>query len=332
VNTALSHSISVQHHHHQQYPSYHYLVSQPQSLEANRAYPLVLFLHGRGEIGGDIKQLLDFGPNAYLQKSHLDAICISPHIPEGRSAWAVHELISLLDEIEQQFNIDPQRIYLTGLSMGGFGVANLALAQPQRFAALSVLAAGDPNRLAPWSLKLPARPICDELYQRLNALPIHLAHGLKDEVIPAEFSIELADKLSLLPRQAPLHSTWYPQHAHNIWDDVYASQSFWCWLLEQANSQAQRPAASQLDPKLFIGDYGNQQDYVSIEQHPQQGLRLLCKDLQDKELSFQLYPVAEDLLFCEIGCLRLIHQPQGPTQLALTRLTLLDKFDLNAAD
>lgn len=329
MNTALSHSISVQQHHHQQHPSYRYLLSQPQSLDNKQAYPLVLFLHGRGEIGGDIKHLLEFGPNAYLQQAHLDAICVSPHIPEGRSAWAINELISLLDELEQQFNIDPQRIYLSGLSMGGFGVINLALAQPQRFAALSVLAAGDPNRLAPWSLKLPARPICDELYLRLNDLPIHLAHGLKDEVIPAEFSVELADKLSLLPRQAPLHTSWYPQHAHNIWDDLYASPSFWSWLLEQTNPQAQRPVQPTLDPKLFIGDYGNQQDYVSIELHPQQGLRLLCKDLQDNELSFQLYPVAEDLLFCEIGCLRLIQQAQGPTQLALTRLTLLDKFDLN---
>ncbi|GDY26881.1 hypothetical protein AHAT_27710 [Agarivorans sp. Toyoura001] len=329
MNSAHSHTLSVQQHTHQQRPSYQYLVSQPSQLDSNTAYPLVLFLHGRGEIGQDIQHLLEFGPNAYLQQHHLNAICITPHVPEGREGWAIAELISLLDEIEQQFNIDKSRIYLSGLSMGGFGAMNLALAQPRRFAALSVLAAGDPNHLAPWSLKTPPRPVCEELYQRLSHLPIWLAHGLKDEVIPAEFSLELAEKLAHMPRQAMLQTTWYPQHPHNIWQDLYNSPSFWTWMFEQHNSDYHLPTNQQLDLSALAGDYGNQQDYVTIANCEAQGLRLLCKDLQDNELSFNLYPVASDLAFCEIGCLRFIKQQQGPTQLALTRLTLLDKFTLD---
>ncbi|MEE1675272.1 alpha/beta hydrolase-fold protein [Agarivorans aestuarii] len=328
MNTAHSHSISVQQHTHQNKPSYQYLLSQPNTLESAKRYPLVLFLHGRGEIGGEIETLLNFGPNSYLKQHHLDAICITPHVPEGRDGWAIAELISLLDQLEQQFPIDKQRIYLTGLSMGGFGVTNLALAQPQRFAALSVLAAGDPNRLAPWSLNLPARPVCEELYQRLNQLPIWLTHGLKDSVIPAEFSVELAGKLGQMERQAPLQSTWYPQHEHNIWDDFYATSSFWIWLFEQTNPSPKSERQSLQDLSHLAGDYGNQHDYVSISYCEKQGLKLLCKDLQDNELSFSLYPVAKDLLFCEIGCLRFIG-PASQTQLALTRLTLLDKLALS---
>ncbi|MGY5450646.1 carboxylesterase family protein [Agarivorans sp. MS3-6] len=325
MNSAHSHTLSVQQHTHLQRPSYQYLVSQPRQIKPEQAYPLVLFLHGRGEIGQDIQQLVDFGPNAYLKQRHLDAICVSPHIPEGREGWAIAELISLLDQLEQQFNIDKSRIYLSGLSMGGFGVTNLALAQPNRFAALSILAAGDPNRLAPWSLNLPPRPVCEELYQRLDHLPIWLAHGLKDEVIPAEFSLELAAKLTNMDRQACLQSTWYPQHQHNIWDDLYSSDSFWQWLFEQRNAQASSHPLAEQDFSSLVGDYGNHQDYVTIVCETE-GVRLLCKDLQDNELSFMLHPVAKDMLFCEIGCLRFLKQTNGPTQLALTRLTLLDKM------
>ncbi|WP_432451894.1 alpha/beta hydrolase-fold protein [Agarivorans sp. QJM3NY_29] len=325
MNNPHPHQISLQQHYHQQKRSYQYLLSQPKKRDKHQALPLILFLHGRGEIGDDIHLLLDFGPNSYLKQHQLDAICVSPQVPKGRNGWAIAELISLLDELEQQHHIDRSRVYLTGLSMGGFGALNLALAQPQRFAALAVLAAGDPNRLAPWSMNMPARPVCAELYQRLAQLPIWLAHGLKDETIPADFSQELVDKLSQLERTASLQFTQYPQHGHNIWDELYNRPSFWQWLLEQENLHPNQTATVSGKFDALLGDYGNHQDYVSITQEPQ-GLSLVCKDLQDKTLQFSLHPVADKLFFCEIGCVRFIQQAEAPIQLALTRLTLLDKL------
>lgn len=305
--------------------SYRYLLSEPLGYQPADGWPMVVFLHGRGEIGGDISHLEDFGPLRYQQRHQLAAFTLTPHVPEGRMGWELDELESLLDKLMARHPINPKRVYLTGLSMGGFGALNWALRSPQRFAALAPIAGGDPNLLAPWSMQLDARPICATLYKRLNQLPIYLAHGLLDDVVPAKFSQELFDTLGQLPREATLNYIQYPLIAHPSWEPVYDSPAFWAWLLEQQQSSVADSEPVVAEMHEYQGRYGSEDDFVTIHQGGR--LELHCQDQEGQMMELPLAAMGEDMFSCSIGVLRFIREQGELKQLVLARLALLDKLD-----
>src|SRR6185295_14692673 len=114
-----------------------YLLFLPDGYEAKgkKRWPLIFFLHGIGERGSDPWKVKVHGPPKVAEKmSNFPFVVVSPQCPDGQW-WSSEGLIALLDDVTDRYKLDTNRIYLTGLSMGGYGAWSLALEYPERFAA-----------------------------------------------------------------------------------------------------------------------------------------------------------------------------------------------------
>lgn len=196
-----------------------YLIALPEGYDADGdAVPVLLFLHGAGERGKDLSKVKMHGPPKMVEKGRdFGAIVVSPQCP--KDSWWTYEidaLIALLDKIERDYNVDKKRIYVTGLSMGGYGTFALAARQPDRFAA-AVPICGGGELFAAW---------------RLTKLPMWVFHGEADNVVPVEESKRLVRMIQDGGGKR-VKLTLYPGVGHNSWDKAYADEAMWKWLFEQ---------------------------------------------------------------------------------------------------
>ncbi len=115
-----------------------YLLYLPVGYEDRSQWPLILFLHGAGERGDNLSLVATHGPPKVAQALQLPFVIVAPQCPAG-VGWDARELSALLDDVESSYRIDKDRIYVTGLSMGGFGTWSLGFLVPDRLAALAHL-------------------------------------------------------------------------------------------------------------------------------------------------------------------------------------------------
>jgi predicted peptidase len=209
--------------------------------DAQRQWPLIVFLHGSGERGYHPDRLTSIGlPQILQERSDLPFLAVSPQLPLGQDWNDKGEMINaLIDWLAAKYTIDPQRIYLTGFSLGGFGTWAVGLNMPDRFAALAPVAGG-------WEFGSEAAPanICD-----LSAKPIWAFHGAQDEVVKPAQSEVLVNALracggdvryTLLPKATHAASGVLPYRDSELYD----------WLLQQALPDTQPASAS---PEATIG-------------------------------------------------------------------------------
>ncbi|MBL6763329.1 MAG: prolyl oligopeptidase family serine peptidase [Verrucomicrobiae bacterium] len=224
-----------------------YLKYLPKGYEAdtNREWPLILFLHGAGERGSDLKQVAVHGPPNLVSKhpreaksetaadreSRLEAIrllkdnfiVVSPQCP-ANDLWHAEDLEALLNDIEKNHRVDKKRIHLTGLSMGGFGTWDLGLKLPERFATLTPICGGINSIVTLLNRRHPTRG------KRQQELPIWIFHGLKDTTVPpaeSERAKALLEKLG----NKKIKATWYPDAGHDSWTATYADPELYRWFL-----------------------------------------------------------------------------------------------------
>jgi predicted peptidase len=199
-----------------------YLLALPDGYsDDGEAWPLVLFLHGAGERGADLEKLKAHGPPKLIAAGQdIPAIVVSPQCPEDEF-WNGYTdtLLALVDSIEESYNVDPGRIYLTGLSMGGFGTWALAAQAPDRFAAAAPICGG--------GMLLSA-------YRIGSRLPVWAFHGDADPVVPVEESRRMVEAVKRRGGEAKL--TIYPEVGHDSWTQTYEDREFWEWLFAQARS------------------------------------------------------------------------------------------------
>jgi len=180
-------------------------------------WPVVLFLHGAGERGDDLDKVKVHGPPKLIAAGkEFPFICISPQCP-ARAWWPaeVPALEALLDDLEARYAVDRDRVYLTGLSMGGFGTWALAFDQPKRFAALApICGRGDTSKAA-----------------LIKDVPTWVFHGGKDPTVPLKNSQDMVDALKAAGGSPKF--TIYPEAGHDSWTATYNDPEFWKWLLEQ---------------------------------------------------------------------------------------------------
>jgi predicted peptidase len=194
-----------------------YLLYLPEAYEQQQSWPLVLFLHGAGERGDDLEKVEIHGPPKLIAAGkHFPFVCVSPQCPED-SWWDATQLLALLDEVVRTHKIDEDRIYVTGLSMGGFGTWELAARAPRRFAAIAPICGGGEA--------IPLR------VRRFAHLPVWAFHGAEDNVVPLERSqqmVEILEKEGGAPKL-----TIYPDAAHDSWTETYNNPELYEWLLAQ---------------------------------------------------------------------------------------------------
>lgn len=201
-----------------------YLFSLPGDYDRDpdRHWPLILFLHGAGERGNDLDAIKVNGiPKIVAAREDFPFVTVSPQCPE-HTVWNDHfeALDALLTEIEAQYRIDPDRWYLTGLSMGGYGSWHFAALYPERFAAVVPICGGT------WPLYgFPER------IKVLKDVPIWAFHGAKDAVVPLAASRQLVNVLEA--HGGNVTFTVYPETEHDAWTETYENPALYAWLLAQ---------------------------------------------------------------------------------------------------
>jgi predicted peptidase len=198
-----------------------YQIYLPPGYPSGKRWPLVLFLHGAGERGSDFAALSHTGLTQLAAGRAFPFILVAPQVPADE-IWSIPALAALLDRVTTDFRVDPDRVYLTGLSMGAFGGWDLATSYPDRFAAV-VLISGGGNPVS----------AC-----RLRDVPVWLVHGRKDDVIPVEESELLARALQGCG--GPVRLTVYPEAGHDAWSQTYEDPEFLNWLLAQKRRPRRR--------------------------------------------------------------------------------------------
>jgi predicted peptidase len=206
---------------------YAYFVDLPGGMatEPNKKWPLILFLHGWAESGWDLNRVRAAGlAKAMGEGKELPAIVVSPVRPSGPdNRWNEYLLTQLLDEIAAKYSIDPDRVYVTGLSMGGRGTWRMALFFPERFAAaVPVAGVGDPADAA-----------------QAKNLPMWVFHGDQDVSVLPKNSVDMVN--AIRKAGGHVHFTLYPgeMHREHCWSRVYSTEALWTWLLAQKRGQAE---------------------------------------------------------------------------------------------
>ena len=193
-----------------------YLLSLPAGYEAapDKKWPLVVFLHGSGERGSDLQKITLHGlPKRVKEGANFPFILVSPQCPDGEW-WTEQPVLELIESLETTYRVDPSRLYLTGLSMGGYGTWHFATLAPDRFAAIAPVCGGG----VPYKM------------QSIAHLPVWAFHGAKDTVVQLVESERLIKLLeSGGNREAKL--TVYPEAAHDSWTETYQNPKLYEWLL-----------------------------------------------------------------------------------------------------
>jgi predicted peptidase len=203
-----------------------YLLYLPAEYEQddNKSWPVVLFLHGRGESNGPLSLVAKWGPPRYAARGDdLPFILVSPQCPRN-GQWSDEvrqdQLDALLGHVTQSYRVDEQRIYVTGLSMGGYGSWTLAARTPERFAAVvPVCGGGDPNDA-----------------DKLKSLPIWVFHGDQDRAVPYSRSVEMVDAIRAAGSNS-IRFTSLEHIGHNCWSATYATPELYSWMLQQRRKQ-----------------------------------------------------------------------------------------------
>ena len=177
-------------------------------------WPLILFLHGSGERGDDIERVRVHGPPKIVtQRPDFPFIVVAPQV-ETDMVWSTAKLDALLEEVVEKYRVDPDRIYLTGLSMGSYGVWHLAMEYPHRFAAMAPISGGaSPSGMC-----------------ALRHLPIWVFHGAKDEIVKPERSAELVERLERC--KGNVKFTVYEDAGHDAWTRTYENPELYEWFLQ----------------------------------------------------------------------------------------------------
>lgn len=187
--------------------------------QEEKRWPLLLFLHGAGERGDDLKLVEIHGPPKLIaQGRDYPFIIVSPQCPVG-VWWSLDVLNALLDEIVASYAVDEDRVYVTGLSMGGFGTWSLASERPERFAAIAPVCGG-------------GNPLQTD---RLKDVPAWVFHGAKDSVVPPKRSQEMVEALKKAGGEVEL--TLYPEAQHDSWTATYDNPRLYEWLLKHTRRQ-----------------------------------------------------------------------------------------------
>jgi len=200
-----------------------YLIHVPQTAQQDplNKQPLIVFLHGSGERGDDIDLVKMHGiPNVVEREEDFPFITISPQCPQD--TWWVEltdALDALLVQVISRQPVDLNRIYLTGISMGGYGTWYWASRYPDRFAAIAPVSGGG----APFH-GFPEK-VCV-----LKNMPVWAFHGERDDTVPVKESQVLVDALKSCGGN--IRFTVYPDTGHEAWDRTYDNPELYAWLLE----------------------------------------------------------------------------------------------------
>ena len=188
--------------------------------KAEKKWPLMMFLHGIGECGNDLNKVSSIGlAKLASEGKEFPFIIISPQCPSD--VWwsdIPDELVALFDDVSDSYDVDKSRLYVTGLSLGGFGTWRLIETYPDKFAAAAPICGAGNDMVA---------------FLRLKKLPIWVFHGAKDQAIPLAKSQVMVDAIKRAGNEN-IKFTIYPEAGHDSWTETYNNPELYEWFLEKS--------------------------------------------------------------------------------------------------
>ncbi|HEV3438304.1 MAG TPA: alpha/beta hydrolase-fold protein [Gemmata sp.] len=197
-----------------------YVVFVPKDYDGTKEYPVILFLHGSGETKGGSKMPVEVGIGTAI-KEHEKTFSFITVIPQSeKRGWGAisddgKRALAILDEVMKEYKTDSKRVYLTGLSMGGFGTWSLAAAHPDKWAAIVPICGGGNPKDA----------------EKIKNIPCWCFHGDADTAVLVQRSRDMIDALKKAGGEPKY--TEYPKVGHNSWDKAYGTDELYTWLLDQ---------------------------------------------------------------------------------------------------
>lgn len=255
-----------------------YLLSLPKGYaeDTTARWPLMIFLHGSGEAGVDIEKVKAHGPPKLIGKGKdFPMIVVSPQ-SDVSSLWNDEMLYRLLQDIKKRYRVNPDKVYLTGLSMGGFGTFSLAMKYPDEFAAIAPVCGGGDSSKA-W---------------KLRNMAVWVFHGAKDDVVLPAGSENIVKAGRVYNKD--IRFTLYPDANHNSWDVTYDNDSLYSWLLSKSRFRYTQKPAAVAELKKLTGTYlGADKDTVHIVL---EGMELVAKPPNER---VPLKPAGNNVFFIE---------------------------------
>lgn len=222
-----------------------YRILFPENFNPEKKYPILFFLHGKGETGNDNEKQLTNGGSLFLKDSfrkQFPSIVVFPQCADN-SYWAnvdivesdgkrtfnfqkggkptkdMRALVGMVENFMEKPFVDRNQVYVGGLSMGGMGTFEILRRKPKLFAAAFAICGGDNVANV----------------QKYKDVPLWIFHGEKDDVVPVNYSVIVSNQLKVLGKEGKL--TLYPNAGHNSWDSAFAEPKLLPWLFSNTKER-----------------------------------------------------------------------------------------------
>jgi predicted peptidase len=209
--------------------TYNYLIYLPEDYVSTEQWPVIIYLHGVGGKGNYLETLKAHGLPEVLERRHdFPFVAISPQCPSDQE-WSLPLLSALLDHVTEGYNIDRNKVYLTGIGEGAAAAWRWAAKEPERFAALAPVGGpGNPHE------------VC-----KLRDVPVWTFHGARDMIVPISETQSMVLALKLCGGN--VNFTIYPEAGHDSWSNAYNDPELYSWFLDQNRANFSEPA---FDPMM----------------------------------------------------------------------------------
>lgn len=195
---------------------YPFLLSvPPDSIDSRGPSPLLVFLHGRSLSGQDLNLVKKYGVIHEMEKKgrFVAGYVVGPQVKKGES-WNPDKILNLVNYMIRNYNIDSNRVYVAGMSLGGYGTLNFTGKYPEKVAAAVALCGGG-----------DVRDAC-----RLATVPLWIEHGQKDESVPVSESIKVAEAIKKCADFNKLKFIVDPEANHGALEKIFRTDEFYHWL------------------------------------------------------------------------------------------------------
>ncbi len=192
----------------------------PNNFDENKKYPMLFFLHGAGEAGENTALLEVHGPLKEIKFGReYDAIIVAPQRREGTWFDKFESLQSFVDYFAKLPFVDQDRVYLSGISMGGYGSWQLLMSKPDIFAGAIICCGGGMN----WNA------------EAIRHIPVWAFHGVLDVAVPVELSVRMVNAINYCGGEA--HLTVYEDLDHDCWTRTFANDKVYEWLFSKKRGE-----------------------------------------------------------------------------------------------
>ncbi|KRB55832.1 prolyl oligopeptidase family serine peptidase [Flavobacterium sp. Root186] len=200
-----------------------YILHKPANIKEKK--PLIVFISGDGEKGTDIEKVKNHGPFKYLKTHQLDAYVLAPQCKEDEK-WSIESIYELILKVQKENKIDADRIYVTGLSSGGWAAWNLALSYPDKFAAVVPISG--------FVDLIELESVC-----KIANIPTRIFHGLLDDVVKVDYAVSVYKELKKCNAK-DVQLTIFDDAGHDSWTRVYDNPEIYDWMLKQKKSNTNK--------------------------------------------------------------------------------------------